>query len=117
MRLILNRDILRSKSEALSSANAGTTNLRFSEARAFSHAICRRAASFANRNLPSNSTSANRRCARRFSISSARGWSIVIPRQGYRVSPVSLRDANEIFAFRQALELACIAEAVKNASG
>jgi DNA-binding GntR family transcriptional regulator len=31
------------------------------------------------------------------------------------VSPVSLRDANEIFAFRQALELACVAEAVKNA--
>ena len=44
------------------------------------------------------------------------GLVIVIPRQGYRVSPVSLRDANEIFAFRQALELACIAEAVKNAS-
>jgi len=44
------------------------------------------------------------------------GLVIVIPRQGYRVSPISLRDANEMFAFRQALELACISEAVKNAS-
>ena len=44
------------------------------------------------------------------------GLVIVIPRQGYRVSPVSLRDANEIFGFRQALELACINDAVKNAS-
>jgi GntR family transcriptional regulator, rspAB operon transcriptional repressor len=40
----------------------------------------------------------------------------VIPRQGYRVSPVSLRDATDIHAFRQALELACIAESVKSAS-
>jgi DNA-binding GntR family transcriptional regulator len=44
------------------------------------------------------------------------GLVIVIPRQGYRVAPVSLRDANEIFTFRLAMELACIAEAVKNAS-
>ncbi|RYH65019.1 MAG: GntR family transcriptional regulator [Alcaligenaceae bacterium] len=44
------------------------------------------------------------------------GLVIVIPRQGYRVSPVSLRDANEIFGFRQALELSCIAEAVKSGS-
>ena len=44
------------------------------------------------------------------------GLVIVIPRQGYRVAPVSLRDANEMFTFRLAMELACIAEAVKNAS-
>lgn len=44
------------------------------------------------------------------------GLVIVIPRQGYRVAPISLRDANEMFALRQALELACIAEAVKKAS-
>lgn len=44
------------------------------------------------------------------------GLVIVTPRQGYRVAPVSLRDANEMFRFRLALELACIAEAVKNAS-
>jgi DNA-binding GntR family transcriptional regulator len=44
------------------------------------------------------------------------GLVIVIPRQGYRVAPVSLRDANELFTFRLAMELACLAEAVKNAS-
>ena len=44
------------------------------------------------------------------------GLVIVIPRQGYRVAPVSLRDANEVFSFRLAMELACLAEAVKNAS-
>jgi DNA-binding GntR family transcriptional regulator len=44
------------------------------------------------------------------------GLVIVIPRQGYRVAPVSLRDANEVFTFRLAMELACLAETVKNAS-
>jgi DNA-binding GntR family transcriptional regulator len=44
------------------------------------------------------------------------GLVVVIPRQGYRVAPVSLRDANEVFTFRLAMELACLAEAVKNAS-
>ncbi len=40
----------------------------------------------------------------------------VMPRQGYRVSPISLSDARDMFAFRCALEVACIAEAAKNAS-
>lgn len=40
----------------------------------------------------------------------------VMPRQGYRVSPVSMSDAHDMFAFRQVLELACIAEAAKSAS-
>jgi DNA-binding GntR family transcriptional regulator len=44
------------------------------------------------------------------------GLIIVIPRQGYRVAPVSLRDANELFTFRLAMELACLAEAAKNAT-
>jgi len=40
----------------------------------------------------------------------------VMPRQGYRVSPVSMTDAHDMFSFRQVLELACIVEATKNAS-
>jgi DNA-binding GntR family transcriptional regulator len=40
----------------------------------------------------------------------------VMPRQGYRVSPVSMSDAHDMFAFRQVLELACIAEAARSAS-
>lgn len=44
------------------------------------------------------------------------GLVTVQPRQGYRVSPVSLSDAHDMFAFRQVLELACAAEAARNAS-
>jgi DNA-binding GntR family transcriptional regulator len=40
----------------------------------------------------------------------------VVPRQGYRVMPVSLSDAHDMFAFRQVLELACATEAVRAAS-
>lgn len=43
------------------------------------------------------------------------GLITVMPRQGYRVSPVSIGDAHDLFAFRQVLELACIAEAAKSA--
>jgi GntR family transcriptional regulator, rspAB operon transcriptional repressor len=40
----------------------------------------------------------------------------VMPRQGYRVAPISLSDAHDMFGFRQVLELACIAEAARNAN-
>jgi DNA-binding GntR family transcriptional regulator len=40
----------------------------------------------------------------------------VMPRQGYRVSPVSLSDAHDLFSFRQVLELACVAEATRSAT-
>lgn len=44
------------------------------------------------------------------------GLVAVMPRQGYRVSPVSVSDAHDMFAFRQVLELACVAEASRNAT-
>jgi GntR family transcriptional regulator, rspAB operon transcriptional repressor len=44
------------------------------------------------------------------------GLVTVVPRQGYRVSPVSLDDARDMFALRQVLELACAAETVRVAS-
>jgi len=40
----------------------------------------------------------------------------VQPRQGYRVNPISLADARDLLRFRLALELACVAEAIKAAS-
>ena len=40
----------------------------------------------------------------------------VTPRQGYRVNPISLSDARDLLRFRLALEPACVAEAVDNAS-
>ncbi len=40
----------------------------------------------------------------------------VVPRQGYRVMPISLSDAQDMFAFRQVLELACVTEAVRSAT-
>ncbi|TPW28192.1 GntR family transcriptional regulator [Pararhizobium mangrovi] len=43
------------------------------------------------------------------------GLMTVMPRQGYRVSPVSMSDAQDMFAFRKVLELACVAEAAKSA--
>src|SRR3979411_312486 len=39
------------------------------------------------------------------------------PRQGYRVNPISLADARDLLRFRLALEPACVAEAIENASG
>jgi GntR family transcriptional regulator, rspAB operon transcriptional repressor len=39
----------------------------------------------------------------------------VHPRQGYQVSPISVRDARDLFRFRQALEPACVAEAIESA--
>jgi DNA-binding GntR family transcriptional regulator len=44
------------------------------------------------------------------------GLVMVMARQGYRVSPISLTDARDMFAFRCTLEVACIQEAAKNAS-
>ena len=44
------------------------------------------------------------------------GLVVVMPRQGYRVSPVSMADAHDMFALRQVLELAGVAEAAKAAS-
>lgn len=40
----------------------------------------------------------------------------VLPRQGYRVNPVSVSDARDILRFRQALEPACVAEACEAAT-
>jgi GntR family transcriptional regulator, rspAB operon transcriptional repressor len=40
----------------------------------------------------------------------------VQPRQGYRVNPISLSDARDLLRFRLALEPACVAEAVENAT-
>ena len=40
----------------------------------------------------------------------------VEPRQGYRVTPISLADAKEMFVFRAIIESGCIKEAVRNAS-
>jgi GntR family transcriptional regulator, rspAB operon transcriptional repressor len=40
----------------------------------------------------------------------------VQPRQGYRVNPISLADARDLLRFRFALEPACVAEAIENAS-
>src|SRR5271163_898387 len=40
----------------------------------------------------------------------------VQPRQGYRVSPISLADARDLLRFRLALEPACVAEAIAHAS-
>ncbi len=44
------------------------------------------------------------------------GLVMVMPRQGYRVSPVSMADAHDMFALRQVLELAAVAEAARSAS-
>jgi DNA-binding GntR family transcriptional regulator len=44
------------------------------------------------------------------------GLLTVTPRQGYRVSPISLSDAQDMFAFRQVLELACVAESARSAT-
>src|ERR1700748_2304592 len=39
----------------------------------------------------------------------------VHPRQGYRVSPISLADARDLLRFRLALEPACVTEAIESA--
>ena len=41
---------------------------------------------------------------------------IVLPRQGYRVKPVSLADARDIFRFREIMEPACAADAAQHAT-
>ncbi|AMJ62972.1 GntR family transcriptional regulator [Bosea sp. PAMC 26642] len=43
------------------------------------------------------------------------GLVMVMPRQGYRVSPVSMADAHDMFALREVLELAAVTEAAKTA--
>jgi GntR family transcriptional regulator, rspAB operon transcriptional repressor len=40
----------------------------------------------------------------------------VMPRQGYRVNPISVRDARDLLRFRMALEPACVGEAIEMAS-
>lgn len=40
----------------------------------------------------------------------------VLPRQGYRVNPVSLTDARDIFRFREVMEPACAMDAARHAS-
>ncbi len=40
----------------------------------------------------------------------------VLPRQGYRVNPVSLADARDIFRFREVMEPACAADAARHAT-
>jgi DNA-binding GntR family transcriptional regulator len=44
------------------------------------------------------------------------GLVLVQPRKGYRVAPISLADATDLFNYRQVLELACIVRACKSAS-
>ncbi len=44
------------------------------------------------------------------------GLVTVLPRQGYRVAPVSLADARDIFRFRALLEAAAVTEAARTAS-
>ncbi|MCX7308430.1 MAG: GntR family transcriptional regulator [Afipia sp.] len=40
----------------------------------------------------------------------------VQPRQGYRVNPISISDARDLLRFRLAVEPACVAEAIEQAS-
>jgi DNA-binding GntR family transcriptional regulator len=40
----------------------------------------------------------------------------VLPRQGYRINPISLSDARDLLRFRLALEPACVSEAIERAS-
>jgi DNA-binding GntR family transcriptional regulator len=44
------------------------------------------------------------------------GLVLVQPRKGYRVAPISLADATDLFSYRQVLELACVVRACKSAS-
>lgn len=44
------------------------------------------------------------------------GLVIVMPRQGYRVAPISLRDVREMFEYRAVLEAACVRAVVRSAS-
>jgi GntR family transcriptional regulator, rspAB operon transcriptional repressor len=45
------------------------------------------------------------------------GWVMVLPRKGYIVRPVELRDVRDIFAIRRMIEPVLAAEAAHNASG
>src|ERR1700745_736777 len=40
----------------------------------------------------------------------------VLPRQGYRVNPISISDARDLLRVRLALEPACVSEAIERAS-
>ncbi|HXS52273.1 MAG TPA: GntR family transcriptional regulator [Usitatibacter sp.] len=44
------------------------------------------------------------------------GLVIVMPRQGYRVASISLRDVRDMFEYRAVLEAACLRAVVRNAS-
>jgi GntR family transcriptional regulator, rspAB operon transcriptional repressor len=44
------------------------------------------------------------------------GLVLVQPRKGYRVAPISLADATDLFSYRQVLELACVVRTCKSAS-
>jgi len=44
------------------------------------------------------------------------GLVAVLPRQGYRVAPISLGDARDLFRLRAVLEAACVLEAARRAS-
>lgn len=44
------------------------------------------------------------------------GLIIVAPRQGYRVAPISLSEAKDMFELRLVLEEACVASAIRDAS-
>ncbi len=44
------------------------------------------------------------------------GLVIVMPRQGYRVAPISLKDAHDMFEYRAVLEAACVRVAAESAT-
>tara|TARA_R110000824_G_scaffold207846_1_gene393386 strand:+ start:10477 stop:11154 length:678 start_codon:yes stop_codon:yes gene_type:complete len=44
------------------------------------------------------------------------GLVVVVPRQGYRVSAISVSDAKDMFQLRAILEAGCVSEAIANAS-
>ena len=44
------------------------------------------------------------------------GLVVVVPRQGYRVSPISVSDARDMFQLRALLEAGCVSAAIANAS-
>lgn len=77
--------------------------------------------------LPPGAEVREQELAERFSVSKSpvrealqdlvrEGLMTVVPRQGYRVAPISLSDARDMFGFRRVLELGCVAEAARHAS-
>ena len=69
---------------------------------------------YANRISPSATPSAASRCAGAAARLEREHLVTVQPRR-YRVNPISLSDARDLLRFRQALEPACVAEAIENA--